>query len=76
MSTKRVLISLDADLLERIDREARRAGATRSGYLRRLAEADLSSAEGSVAATRAESTPRELPGVTGRSAPTPPRSGG
>ena len=76
MSTKRVLISLDPDLLERIDSAARRAGATRSAYLRRLAEADLSSADGSAEAMRAESTTRELPGATGRNAPTPPRSGG
>jgi metal-responsive CopG/Arc/MetJ family transcriptional regulator len=59
MPTKRVLISLDANLLERIDSAARRAGATRSGYLRQLAEADLSSADGSVEAPRGESATRD-----------------
>jgi hypothetical protein len=60
MPTKRVLISLDADLLQRIDRAASHAGATRSGYLRQLAEADLSSDHGPTG----ESAPGDLPGAT------------
>ena len=76
MPTKRVLISLDADLLDRIDRAARRAGATRSGYLRQLAEADLSSAHVHDDGIRAASVTGELAGVPASSAPSQPRSGG
>ena len=41
MPAKRVLISIDERLLARIDEAAMRAGLTRSGYLARLASADL-----------------------------------
>ncbi|HET7684816.1 MAG TPA: type II toxin-antitoxin system HicB family antitoxin [Candidatus Limnocylindria bacterium] len=39
--TKRVLISLSDELLERIDDACRRLGMTRSGYLAQLADATL-----------------------------------
>jgi metal-responsive CopG/Arc/MetJ family transcriptional regulator len=56
MTAKRVLISIDERLLDRIDAEVRRRGLTRSGYLARLARADIESATG----------PRvERPGVRG-----------
>jgi DNA-binding phage protein len=42
MTAKRVLISIDERLLERIDQACARRGMTRSAYLARLADADLS----------------------------------
>ena len=41
MTAKRVLISVDERLLERIDTAVARRGLTRSGYLAQLASADL-----------------------------------
>ena len=41
MPAKRVLISIDERLLDRIDRAARRKGMTRSGYLAELASRDI-----------------------------------
>jgi metal-responsive CopG/Arc/MetJ family transcriptional regulator len=41
MPTKRVLISIDPHLLARIDEACARREVTRSGYLARLAAADL-----------------------------------
>jgi metal-responsive CopG/Arc/MetJ family transcriptional regulator len=38
---KRVLISIDTRLLDRVDRAARRKGMTRSGYLADLAIRDI-----------------------------------
>jgi metal-responsive CopG/Arc/MetJ family transcriptional regulator len=38
---KRVLISIDERLLDRVDRAARRKGMTRSGYLADLASRDI-----------------------------------
>ena len=37
----KVLVSIPDELLEEIDRRVKRTGETRSGYLRRLAEADI-----------------------------------
>lgn len=41
MPAKRVLISIDERLLERIDQACARRGQTRSAYLAQLADADL-----------------------------------
>jgi metal-responsive CopG/Arc/MetJ family transcriptional regulator len=41
MPAKRVLISIDERLLERIDASCRERGLTRSGYLAQLAAGDL-----------------------------------
>jgi metal-responsive CopG/Arc/MetJ family transcriptional regulator len=41
MTAKRVLISIDARLLTRVDARVQRLGLTRSGYLAQLAAADL-----------------------------------
>ncbi len=46
MTAKRVLISIDERLLERIDESVARRGLTRSGYLAQLASADLESGRG------------------------------
>jgi metal-responsive CopG/Arc/MetJ family transcriptional regulator len=46
MPARRVLISIDERLLERIDDAAVRRGLTRSGYLAQLAAADLDAARG------------------------------
>jgi len=42
----KILISLDDELLARIDRAARRAGLSRSAYLRQLAARELGLARG------------------------------
>lgn len=42
----KILISLDGRLLKRIDAAARRLGLSRSGYLARLAEREVGTAEG------------------------------
>lgn len=42
MTAKRVLISIDERLLDRIDQACARRGMTRSAYLAELADADLS----------------------------------
>lgn len=41
----KVMISIPDDLLERLDAQARAAQETRSGFLRRLAEAELGEAD-------------------------------
>jgi len=41
----KVMISIPDDLLRRLDARANAAGETRSGLLRRLAEADIDAAE-------------------------------
>jgi len=41
MTAKRVLISIEARLLTRVDARVQRLGLTRSGYLAQLAAADL-----------------------------------
>lgn len=41
MTAKRVLISIDERLLERIDQACARRGMSRSAYLAQLADADL-----------------------------------
>jgi metal-responsive CopG/Arc/MetJ family transcriptional regulator len=41
----KVMVSLPDDLLERIDAQARKRRATRSGFLRELAERELASDE-------------------------------
>jgi metal-responsive CopG/Arc/MetJ family transcriptional regulator len=41
VTAKRVLISIDGRLLDRIDQACARRGVSRSGYLAQLAEADL-----------------------------------
>ncbi len=46
MTAKRVLISIDEHLLDRIDRAVARRGLTRSGYLAQLASADLEAERG------------------------------
>ena len=46
MTAKRVLISINERLLDRIDAEVRRRGLTRSGYLAQLASADIESTVG------------------------------
>jgi hypothetical protein len=46
MATKRVLISMDERLLERVDSAAKIAGTTRSGYFAQLVDAELSGAIG------------------------------
>ena len=46
MTAKRVLISIDERLLERIDAQVARRGLTRSGYLAQLAAADLDGTRG------------------------------
>jgi len=46
MTAKRVLISVDERLLERIDAAVARRGLTRSGYLAQLASADLEGERG------------------------------
>jgi hypothetical protein len=42
----KVLVSIDERLLRRVDRAARAAGESRSGYLSRLAEADAAGRSG------------------------------
>lgn len=56
----KVLLSLDARLLSRIDREARRLGLTRSAYLARLAERDLNALKGPGASPEAREALRGL----------------
>jgi hypothetical protein len=46
MPAKRVLISIDDRLLERIDERADRLGLSRSAYLAQLAGADLTGGSG------------------------------
>ena len=46
MPAKRVLISIDDRLLERIDERADRLGLSRSAYLAQLANADLAGGAG------------------------------
>jgi hypothetical protein len=46
MPAKRVLISIDDRLLERIDERADRLGLSRSAYLAQLADADLAGGTG------------------------------
>jgi metal-responsive CopG/Arc/MetJ family transcriptional regulator len=46
MTAKRVLISIDERLLERIDAQVARHGLTRSGYLAQLASVDLDGSRG------------------------------
>lgn len=55
MPAKRVLISIDDRLLERLDERAGRLGLSRSAYLAQLVDADLSGGTGPGAdpATRA-----------------------
>lgn len=55
MPAKRVLISIDQRLLARVDDACERRGFTRSGYLARLAAADLEG-EGANAVADASST--------------------
>ena len=55
MPAKRVLISIDERLLERIDASCRERGLTRSGYLAGLAASDLASEP------RTAQTPRDPP---------------
>jgi metal-responsive CopG/Arc/MetJ family transcriptional regulator len=47
----KILISIDDELLRRIDRAAKAGGLARSAYLARLAEADLLAASGRTAAS-------------------------
>jgi metal-responsive CopG/Arc/MetJ family transcriptional regulator len=49
----KVLLSIDDELLARIDRAARRAGLSRSAYLARLAARELGAARGAGADPRA-----------------------
>ena len=68
--TKKVLVSFDDRLLAQIDREARKAGLSRSAYLARLAERELGTERGPGASpevARALSALRSL----GRRNPTP-----
>ena len=46
MPAKRVLVSIDEPLLDRIDQARARRGLSRSGYLAQLAEADLAGGTG------------------------------
>jgi hypothetical protein len=46
MPAKRVLISIDDRLLERVDERAARLGLSRSAYLAQLADADLTGGTG------------------------------
>lgn len=46
MPARRVLISIDEQLLARIDRAASRKGMSRSGYLAELAERDIGPGSG------------------------------
>lgn len=46
MPAKRVLVSIDERLLDRIDQACARRGLSRSGYLAQLAEADLAGGTG------------------------------
>ena len=46
MPAKRVLVSIDERLLDRIDQACARRGLSRSGYLARLADADLADGTG------------------------------
>lgn len=46
MAAKRVLISIDGRLLERIDQLCEQRGLSRSAYLAQLADADLASGHG------------------------------
>jgi Ribbon-helix-helix protein, copG family len=46
MPAKRVLISIDDRLLERVDERADRLGLSRSAYLAQLADADLTGGTG------------------------------
>jgi len=60
MTAKRVLISMDERLLERIDAAVSRRGLTRSGYLAQLASADLEGERGPVGQGSVSSTLREV----------------
>jgi hypothetical protein len=53
VSVAKVLLSIDDELLARIDRAARRAGLSRSAYLARLAARELGTARGAGADPRA-----------------------
>lgn len=46
MPARRVLISIDERLLERIDQACARRGVSRSAFLAQLAEAELTAASG------------------------------
>lgn len=60
MTAKRVLISIDERLLARIDQRVQRLGMTRSGYLARLAGADLEGHDGAVLGNRGRERREEL----------------
>ncbi len=60
MTAKRVLISVDERLLERIDAAVARRGLTRSGYLAQLASADLEGERGPGAQGSVRSTLRAV----------------
>jgi hypothetical protein len=58
--TKKILVSVDEELLARIDRAARRSGLSRSAYLARLAERELGVAGGPGRDPRARRAMRTL----------------
>ena len=65
MGTRRVLISMDGRLLERVDAEARRAGTTRSGYLAQLVNAELISPVGPGADPSVQAALRAIEAILG-----------
>lgn len=65
MPAKRVLISIDDRLLERLDERAARLGLSRSAYLAQLADADLSGGTGPGADPEARAALAALDGLLG-----------
>ncbi len=60
MVVAKVLLSIDDELLARIDRAAQRAGLSRSAYLARLAARELGAAQGPGAEPRVRRAARAL----------------
>lgn len=65
MPAKRVLISIDDRLLERIDERADRLGLSRSAYLAQLADADLTGGTGPGADPTVRAALSELDNLVG-----------
>lgn len=67
MGTKRVLISIDERLLDRVDRAARSAGTTRSGYFAQLADAELAGSVGPGADPSVQAALRAIDAILSKS---------
>ncbi|HVM25716.1 MAG TPA: ribbon-helix-helix protein, CopG family [Candidatus Limnocylindrales bacterium] len=69
MPAKRVLISIDERLLDRIDEACERRGVSRSAYLAQLADADLLGGAGPGADPSVRAALASIDELVGRAAP-------